>query len=851
MADLFSGVSRRTSLRLGVATAAGALLPRAAVGEAILGTVFVADLRNQSFNDSWRFFRGDAPGLEATTFDEGGWRSLDLPHDWSIEDRHPESPDINATIRDVDTAPLWKTVVTPPRAIGPFNAELSVTGDLRESEGGAATGFTTGGIGWYRKTFTLPALDPDSHVELLFDGAYMNADVWLNGHHLGNHPYGYTPFGFDITPYLERSGKNVVAVRLANLGRNSRWYSGSGIYRPVWLNVTRSTRFAQWGVAVTTPDVSAATATVDIGTTVEGAVAGAALRVRIIDPAGHVVAQDDTMAASMQTTRLTVKHPRRWSPDTPDLYAVICELRIGDRVVDRMQVPLGIRRIEIDATAGLRINGKPYKLRGGCVHHDNGLLGAASFDRAEERKVELLKARGFNAVRTAHNPPSSAFLDACDRLGMLVMEEAFDCWREGKTVDDYSVYFEGWWRDDLAAMVRRDRNHPSVFMWSIGNEIPDKLKPQGLETAQMLATEMRRLDPSRPITAGINNAWGPDVTRADGRPDQATTQFLDVAGANYKHTEYEADHARFPARVLVGTESVATNVDAIWRLIERSPYVIGDFVWTAMDYVGESGLAKSYLSNAKPEFTGPYSWFNGNSGDVDLIGQQKPQSLLRDVVWGQSPVEISVQRPLPDSVTEKISLWGWHDELASWTWPGSENHPIAVSVYTRGDRVELSLNGRKISERTLTPADGSIARFMVPFVAGKLEARAFSGHRCIGTRTLETVGAPAALRIDLDRPRIRAGRGALAYATIAVVDAAGRVVPDAVHAVTVEMVGPAVLTAFGNANPRAVSSFQQPVAKTWHGRALAIIRSTGTPGRVAIRARTGGLEIARSSLMTG
>ena len=841
-------MSRRSSLKLSVTAAAFTLLPLRVEGETLREETFAPDRRNQSFDSGWRFFHGDGEGLYAPGFADHGWRQVDLPHDWSIEDRGPTKPDVNAAINAVDTAPIWDVVATPSRAIGPFNAEFSVTQDFRVSEGAASTGFTVGGIGWYRKTFRLPTLAPDGCVDLIFDGAYMNADVWLNGHHLGNHPYGYTPFGFELTPYLNRSGENVIAVRLANLGRNTRWYSGSGLYRHVCLDITRAMRFRRWGTTVTTPDASAVSSSVDIRTIADGLTPGTTLAVRVVDLVGHVVATANAVASPDQTTRLTVAKPRLWSPESPAMYEVQCELRHGDRVIDVTSTPFGIRTITIDAQSGLRINGKPYKLRGGCVHSDNGLLGAAAIDRAEERKVEILKARGFNAVRTAHNPPSSVFLNACDRLGMLVLEEAFDCWREPKSVDDYGIYFDGWWKTDITAMVRRDVNHPSIFMWSIGNEIPDKLKPQGIETARMLAAEMRRLDPSRPITAAINGTWGPDVTRPDGTLNQVTTQFVDVAGANYKHTEYEKDHAHLPDRVIVGTESVASNVAVIWRLINRSPYLIGDFVWTAIDYLGEAGIAKSYLSNAQPAFVGPYPWFNGNSGDIDLIGQQKPQSLLRDVVWGLSPVEISVQRPLPEGMTEKTSLWGWRDELPSWTWPGSEGKPLNVFVYTRADRIELSLGDQKIFEKTLTPADGSIARFTMPFVPGKLVARAFAGKRLIGRRTLETVGAPAALRIAIDQSQIPASRNALAYATISVVDAQGRHVPDAVQVVEIEIAGAASLAAFGNANPRGVASFQQPVAKTWHGRALAILRPTGASGTVAIRVKSSGLLPAVTSV---
>ena len=838
-------VTRRESLLYGTALAAIPLLPHfASAATPTANETLLADGRDQPFDADWRFFRGDGAPFAAKDFNESGWRLLDLPHDWSIEDRTSDGGALNAAIREIDTAPLWKTVQTPPRAIGPFNALFSNGTDLQASEGGPSTGFTVGGIGWYRKRFRLPALATDARVEIVFDGVYMNSEVWLNGVHLGAHPNGYTPFAFDLTPHLNPAGENVLAVRVANIGRNSRWYSGSGIYRPVRLSITGATRFARWGVAVMTPDVSAASATVKIRALLEGVMTDVTLVTRVRNAAGRIVAEARANATAATNAALTIAKPDLWSPKTPTLYQAECTLYAGDRLIDRVTVPLGIRRVEIDAAHGLRINGEPYKLRGGCVHHDNGLLGAAAIDRAEERRVELLKARGFNAIRTSHNPPSVAFLDACDRLGMLVVEEAFDTWREGKNVDDYNLYFDGWWQQDLAAMVARDGNHPSVILWSIGNEIPEKAKPQGIATAKMLADEMRRLDPTRPITAALPGETGKTITRSDGTPDQTTTQFLDVAGYNYKLRDYERDHALFPARIIVGTESLPSDVDAIWRLTERSPYLIGDFVWTAMDYLGEAGIGRSDSGTGRFDFNGAYPWFNANCGDIDLIGRQKPQSLLRDVVWGLSPLEICVQRPLDAGASERVTLWGWRDLLQSWSWPGAEARPLNVHLYTRGDRVELTLDGKKVGEKALVESDHATAIIAIPYAPGKLVATAFRGGRVIGRRTLETAGPAAALRLKLDRPGITATAGDLGFVTVETVDSAGRPVPDAVNVLKLEIDGPLELAAFGNANPRGVASFQQPVAKSWHGCALAIVRPTGSTGTALLKVSSAGLAAA-------
>lgn len=839
------GFSRRETLQL-VATAAGVPLVSDKAWAANLPTpsALVPDLRDQSLDEGWCFELGDGAHFAAIDFDDGAWRKLDLPHDWSIEDRTPSPKTVNAIVTSADTAPLWQRVKDAPREIGPFFGEATLIGEGDLSSGGRDTGHTVGGIGWYRKRFRLPPLASDAHVEVVFDGVYMNSEVWLNGNRLGDHPYGYTPFVFDLTPYLNRTGENVLAVRVANLGRNSRWYSGSGVYRHVRLNVTRKQHFALWGLSVTTPTVAEEAATVHLRARVDNTQPGTRISVRLYDPSGAVVAQTTGPAAAEAGFSLAISRPQLWSPDTPVLYRAECDLTNAGQIIDHGTTTFGIRQVRIDAVNGLTINGKAYKLRGGCIHHDNGLLGSAAIDRAEVRKIELLKARGYNAIRTSHNPPSPALLDACDRLGILVMEEAFDCWRVGKNPEDYSVYFDGWWQDDLAAMILRDGNHPSVILWSIGNEIPEAGKPDGVETARKLAETVRRLDPTRPVTQAINIANGPDVTRPDGKPDQAAIQFLDVAGYNYKLQTAEPEHKQFPDRVFVGTESMPQQVVDMWRIVDRAPYVLGDFVWTAMDYLGESGIGMCYLSG-DPIGTPPYPWFNSYCGDVDLVGQQKPQSLLRDVIWGLSTVEVAVVRPVPDKKTENIFPWGWRDELRSWTWPGQEGKPLDLSVYTKGDRAEVTLDGRKVGEQVIGDADKCKAKITVPYAPGKLVVTAYKGDQKIGESTLETVGAPAGLRLKADRAQISGHRGDLAYVLIEVVDRDGRLVPDAVEVVEVALSGAGEVAAFGNANPRGVASFRQPVAKTWHGQALAILRPKGGSGKLVLEARAKGLRSAK------
>ncbi|HEY0433688.1 MAG TPA: glycoside hydrolase family 2 TIM barrel-domain containing protein, partial [Chitinophagaceae bacterium] len=573
----------------------------------------LAQSTTSGFDAGWKFFKGDAPGAAQAEYDDRSWRTLDLPHDWSIEDLPDQSDSV----------------------VGPFSSK---------SIGSTATGYTVGGIGWYRKHFVVERRD-GRYISLLFDGVYMNADVWLNGHHLGNHPYGYTPFFFDLGPYLLTGSDNVVAVRVANTGRNSRWYSGSGIYRHVWLRQTNSVHILQWGLTSLTKAIDGKTAIVLVGIrTTANLPANYKVQFRILNGRNTVVATGDAKVESpdvdsIRSALVRVASPELWSTAHPYLYTLVAEITSGGRVVDRQSTIFGIRTISVNAENGLLINGKPVKLKGGCVHHDNGPLGAAAIDRAEERRVELLKAAGFNAIRTSHNPPSPAFLDACDRLGMLVIDEFSDCWKEGKNPDDYHQYFADWWERDVSAFVGRDRNHPSVIFWSIGNEIPERADTSGLMTGAKLVNRFHLLDSSRPVTEAICEFWD-----HPGRPWDSTAPafgLLDVGGYNYQFGRYEADHEKYPGRIMMGTESVPLDALGNWEAVEKHSYVIGDFVWTAMDYLGETGIGHTDRDR-NSGFVKPWPWFNAWCGDIDITGGKKPQSFYRDVVWRQRKLAMLV-----------------------------------------------------------------------------------------------------------------------------------------------------------------------------------------------------------------
>lgn len=929
------------------------------------GNTYAMNARDRSFDSGWRFLRSDAPGAENPAFDDSRWRTLDVPHDWSIEDLPPKNDaapelpaaagewrfqrgdDPNWKARDLDDG-NWQKVTLPDswehhsnhtedNVYGWFRRRIEIpatfkgrdfdlllgriddvdevwlngeriggTGsfppdfrsawdverryrvaaslvrgdgsdvlavrvfdgngnggindagaktsrigpfDAGESENADKTGYVVGGVGWYRKRFTVS--ETNKRVAVRFDGVYMNADVWINGYPLGTHPHGYTSFELDLTPHLKPAGEdNVLAVRVRNVGKNSRWYSGSGIYRHVWLTVTEPVHVPTWGVFVTTPEVSKDRALVKVSVEVRNSTPSqtrALVRARVRDADGKVIGRSEgelhlTVGETRGVERfLEVRSPKRWSLDAPNLYGAEVEILVAGKITDAVSTRFGIRTIEVDAARGFRLNGKMLKLKGGCIHHDNGPLGAAAIDRAEERKVELMKANGFNAIRSSHNPPSPALLDACDRLGMLVIDEAFDQWNERKldNEQDYHRYFDEWAERDIASMVRRDRNHPSVILWSIGNEIPEQFRAEA--TQKRLREAVLAHDSTRPVTQAICTDWGNVIRNWDALSDPAFP-YLDVAGYNYLPDKYESDHARHPERVIYGSESYAKDAFDYWSLVEKHPYVIGDFVWTAMDYLGEAGIAHALLSNRNDSFFMSWPWFNAWCGDLDLCGFKKPQSFYRDVVWRRSPIAMAVHAPIPPGLTEKVSGWGWPEEALSWNWPGREGTPLQVSVYSRCERVRLELNGKVIGEKPVSDETKLMARFDVPYAPGELRALGLKDGKVVAQTTLKTSGAPKKLRLTADRTRLRADRSDLSYVTVEVVDESGQRVPDAEIPVRFSVRGAGELAGQGSGAPNDPASFRAPVRKTFQGRCLAILRPRGGDGEITLRAEAGGLE---------
>ncbi len=809
--------------------------------------------RNKLFNDNWLFTKDSASGAEASMYDDTKWRAVTLPHDWSIEDLP------NQSVGTVE---------------GPFD---------KNSLGKGATGFTDGGTGWYRKKFTTDKASDGKQVSIEFDGVYMNADIWLNGHHLGNHPYGYTAFSYDLTQYLNPVGQvNILAVRVRNEGKNSRWYSGSGIYRNVWLNVTNKIHVAHWGTYITTPEVSANNAAVIITTSLTNeSTAGKKISVTttIISPAGTVVgkraAAYETLSSGILTDsgKINIVKPVLWFIEKPVLYKAVVKVEADGKLIDQSEQLFGIRSIEFSSTKGFLLNGKRVILKGGCIHHDNGPLGSAAIDRAEERKVELLKKAGYNAIRCSHNPPSTAFLNACDKLGMLVLDEAFDMWRLAKNPQDYHQYFDTSWQKDIDAMVLRDRNHPSVIMWSIGNEIFEAPDSAGYSIGAQLAGEVRRLDLTRPVTTAI--AFLPGYTKKPWQDFQPQLANVDIDGYNYflegrSHFfvrdsatahRFDEEHSLHPQKTFIVTEYTPESALENYERSFKSTYLLGAFKWTAMDYIGEANIGSPRLfpqSRILPDglarmaqfYLAQWPVYNSYCGDLDLVGDKKNASYYQDVVWNKSPIEILVHKPLPDGMREASAPWGFPDEIKSWSWPGQGGKKMQVQVYARGTRVALELNGKRIAEENIPP--GTItATFEVEYQPGTLTAESYDGEKLTGSASLTTTGKAAAIRLVADRNNIKAGATDLSFVKVEIVDANGNVVPYADDVeVSYSIAGAGIIAGVGNGRMDDASSFQQNHKKVFHGKGLVVIRPNDKKGTITLKAMSNGLMPSQVTITT-
>ena len=697
-----------------------------------------------------------------------------------------------------------------------INVNLPHDWDIYEAPD-PATGATKEGGGWYpagkgeyKKQFKVESGEwKNKRVMLHFEGVYQKAEVFVNGQKAGQHAYGYTPFTVDITQYLYKDKRdNEVVVKVDNSEQpNCRWYSGSGIYRHVWL-VTKKQRYIdEWSVKVTTPDIH----TVNIK--------------------AEVVMEDGTRKPIEKT--IHVEQPRLWSPDDPYLYHTTIEAE-GDVV----PVTYGIRTIEYTAEKGFLLNGKPLKINGACLHHDDGVLGAMAFDAAEIRKVRLMKESGFNLIRTAHNPTTRAFLDACDSLGMLVIGEAFDGWRTAKNPYDYSTLIDSCYQEDIHAMVKRDRNHPSIICWSIGNEVIERKDIRVVTTARKLKQAILEEDNTRPVTEALC-AWDDDWEIYDPH-----FEVLDIGGYNYMIHKHKSDHQRDPKRVMWQTESYPRDAFKNWKLVQEYPYIIGDIVWTGLDYLGESGIGRNYYEGERPgehwREGGQPDWHGAYCGDVDITGYRKPISIYREMLWkeaydGEFLSVLSIAVKEPDGYHGKIhqTAWSVWPTWSSWNWPGWEGKPIDVEVYTKAKEVKLYLNDQLIGTKAVSEDTEYKAVFTVPYEPGVLRAEA-SGRGTL----LWTKGEPASLRLTPDRRVITADGQDLSFITVEVVDKYGWPCPDAAIPCEASVKGEGSLLAFASADLKDREPYTSSKVTTWKGRALLVVRSTEKKGKAQIRIKS-------------
>lgn len=802
-------------LGLSLGWGAGAQAATAPVSLAIeQGTT--SQQRETNFNFGWKFQLGDTADASRPDFDDSAWRSLDLPHDWSIEGT--------------------------PEADNPM---------------GNDGGYYPAGIGWYRKTFDFAPDADRPETALYFEGVYMNARVFVNGNDLGGRPYGYSSFFLDITPHL-KAGRNVIAVRVDNSAqKNCRWYTGSGIYRNVKLVRTPKVHFEPWGVVVRAKADDPLNASAEVETTV----ANHSDKEQLVTLEGQVQSLGSTerVAGFYIQTRLeagetrTVRIPKLslgkaelWSPESPALYQLTCSVS-SDGGTDRTEETFGVRKVEYSARHGLVLNGQPVELNGACVHHDNGPIGAAAYRDAEWRKARQLKEAGFNAVRTSHNPPSEDFLDACDHIGLLVIDESFDGWRTAKNTHDYATLFDRWWTKDIESMVMRDRNHPSIFCWSIGNEIIERKSPEAVLTAYALAGHVRKLDPTRPVTSALA-AWDSDWEIYD--PLAAAH---DIVGYNYMIHKAQSDHERVPDRVMMQTESYPREAFNNWARVNDYSYIIGDFVWTGIDYLGESGIGRYYYTGEtegehwqRPHFP----WHGAWCGDIDLTGWRKPISYYREMLHfpGRNKLYLSVKEPSGYYGEIHETQWSVWPTWESWNWPGHEGKSIDVEIYSRYPAVRLYLNGKLVAEKPTTREQEFKAVIPVPYAPGTLRVAGVENGREVESRTLETAGKAARIRLSADRTTMAADGQSLTYVNVEITDKSGRPMPIADNLLQFELEGPATLLATCSGDLKDCVPYTSPERKAWKGRAMAVVKSGKTPGEVTLTVKGKGLKKASVSL---
>ena len=761
-------------------------------------------------------------------------------------------------------------------------------------------GYFTGGLTNYTKQVMIPKEWENDCVGLKFDGVMMNATVDINGSKVALQHYGYAPFYVDLTKYVTFGEENRITINTNTcMQPNSRWYTGSGLFRGVTLCHGPRVHIVPDGMFVYTKEVADGYAFIEA----QIEVANATLENRLAEVTVLIVEEgtEEVVAkakrviqinsGSKETARIAInlKNPKLWDVEHPDLYRVKVLtkdfgvyrthlVKAKESTVDEAETLFGVRTITADAIRGLRINGKEVKLKGGCLHHDNGLLGAVSLYEAEARKVRKLKEVGFNAIRTAHNPPSVALIEACDRLGMYVFDEAFDAWGIGKRAGDFNQHFATDWEKDLTAFIKRDRCHPSVILWSTGNEIPERGGlGEGYLVASRLAETIHRLDGTRPVSNGICTLWsGLDDALATGRNQEQNaaeeensvqwemitepfTNGLDIVGYNYIEDIYEQDHEMFPERVILGSENFPKEIGYRWPMVERLPYVIGDFTWTAWDYLGEAGIGKAaYVDENDPLIEkgswslmppngSPYPWRTANDADFDITGYMLPQGAYRSVVWGSKKTHLFSMHPDTFGKVEMMTMWGFPAVLSNWNYSGYEGKPVELVVYSRAEEVEVFVNGASIGRKAVCmerPMPNSV-RFETVYKPGKVEAISYRGGEEVSRDMLTTTGAPVNLRLLPEKQVMKANGHDLIYVGIELTDKDGLVVPDAAVKLKAKVAGCAKLSGFGSANPVTDEDYTDGETVSYRGRAMAVIRSGYEAGNVELVVAADGMKDVR------
>lgn len=813
-------------------------------------------MENIRLDERWTFRRGFADSLGALAEVQGV--EVDLPHDGMIGTS--VSPDAPA-----------------------------------KSDSGYFMGDTTN----YTKYVMIPKKWEKDCVGLKLDGVMMNATFEVNGCKVGNQHYGYAPCYVDLTDYVTFGEENRITINCnTSMFVNSRWYTGSGLYRGVMLCHGPRVHVVNDGIFAYTKEVAEGHAFLEF----EVEVANATLENRLAEVSLHITRDGEEEilgtikrviqigAGKTETAHMTMnlKNPVLWDVDAPNLYQMkACVKNLGiykthfiadeENTLDEATGLFGIRMITADAVRGLRVNGKTVKLKGGCLHHDNGLLGSVSLYETEARKVKKLKELGFNAIRTAHNPPSAALVEACDRVGMYIFDEAFDAWGMAKRAGDYSQFFEKDWKKDLSAFVRRDRNHPAVIIWSTGNEIPER---GGLNNGYSLATQLsetiRSLDGTRPVSNGICSLWsGLDDAMAKGqnqeqnasdglvntrweRVTEPFTNGLDIVGYNYMEDLYERDHALFPERVMLGSENFPVQIGYRWPFVESLPYAIGDFTWTAWDYIGEAGIGKAvYVDEEDPAVKNPWSlmpapgspypWRCANDADFDITGHMLPQGAYRSVVWGSKKTHLFSLHPKTFGKIEVMTLWGFPDVRATWNYQGWEGKQVKLVVYTGADEVEVFVNDQSLGRKSVNkerPMPNATC-FETLYVPGKVEAVSYVGGVAVSRDELFTTGEAAQIRLVPEKTVMHADGRDVIYVGIELADKDGRLVPDAEVKLHAELSGIGKLAGFGSANPITEENYTDGDTTSFRGRAMAIVRSGYEKGKGILRISGEGLpEVA-------